>query len=83
MSEVAKDLGEVVDVLWLSGTGMYIIFFFKQKLIVNSKFTDSISAECSPLCDFISTSIPALANSNFQVIEKTGPCFRQSSQRRR
>jgi hypothetical protein len=24
MSEVSKDLGEVVDVLWLSGTRMYL-----------------------------------------------------------
>lgn len=60
MSEVAKDLSEVVDVLWLSGTREFA--FRSPRYVTNhlgsSQSTDSIFTEHCTVCDHISFSLP-------------------------
>jgi hypothetical protein len=55
MGQVAKDIGEIVDVVWLSGTRMFItltliIIYTHHDLPGNSKLTNSVLVEYRRIC---------------------------------
>jgi hypothetical protein len=77
VADVCTDLGEVVDVLWLSGTRMFPSFrpfmvlrclkvahWTDQMFWNGSKSTDSVLAEYRWCCDNIHLSLPSSASSN-------------------
>lgn len=73
MSEAAKDLGDVVDVLWLSGTRTSSFPVFKSVVIRISKYSElanSIPVECRLICDHISPGFSTRASSHFQAPKK-------------
>lgn len=65
MTEAAKDLGEVVNVLWLSGTRTSS-FPPNNCIVIKvyeiSQLANSISFECGLICDYISPGIPSCAS---------------------
>jgi hypothetical protein len=66
MSQVAKDLGEIVDVVWLSGTRSFtpltsVSFILTKDSAGHSKFTNSVSVEHCRICQLISPSLSAIA----------------------
>lgn len=78
MTEAAKDLGEVVDVLWLSGTRTFS--FLRLKCIKinehgNSQLANTISFERGIGSHYISPSFPSCASSYVQAPKKIRPCF--------
>lgn len=85
-SEVCADLGDVVDVVWLSGTRTYILCEVESKAALiggNSKLTNPLSDEHFTLRDKLSPSFSSITKGHFQLVEKARSRIRQFTQRRR
>jgi hypothetical protein len=73
MSEAAEDLGDVVDVLWLSGTRTSSFPVFRLIVIRVSKYSEStnpIPVECRLICNHISPGFSTCASRHFQAPKK-------------
>jgi Subunit 11 of the general transcription factor TFIIH len=88
MGQVAKDFGEIVNVVWLSGTRMFIPNDFVVLMLINnflgtSKFTDPVSVEYCGVSKYISPRISAVSQINFPTPKKAGSCLFQLIERGR
>jgi hypothetical protein len=66
MGQVAKDFGEIVDVVWLSGTRMFTLntlnfTHVEKQLFGDSKFTDPILVEYCGVGKYVSPCISAIS----------------------
>lgn len=80
MTQAAKDLGEVVDVLWLSGTRTSSLSTFKSVVIRISGYSEPanpISLECRLVCNYISSRFSTRTSSDLQAPKKARSCFCQ------
>ena len=80
MTEAAKDLGEVVDVLWLSGTRTSSLPTFKSVVIMISGYSEpanTISLECRLICNYISPGLSTCTSSHLQAPKKARSCLCQ------
>jgi hypothetical protein len=83
MADVCKDLGEVVDVLWLSGTrksALTCLSLAEDSFNFGwcSKLTDSFTAEHCWSCDNLHVSLSTGASSYIWLVEEARLCLCQS-----
>lgn len=78
MNEVAKDLSEIIDVLWLSGTRMYFVLWMMSYGLTDcySEFTNSIFAKYCSHYDYIPHQISSSTSYNLCCSEKARSCIR-------
>jgi hypothetical protein len=80
MAQVAKDLEEIIDVVWLSGTRMFIpnkLYFISvdKELFGNSKFTNTLSVEYCGICQYLSPCFSTISQIHGWSFKKARSCI--------
>lgn len=79
ITDAAKDLGEVVDVLWLSGTRMSSSPYVWRSVVIKSysysQLAGSLPVKCRFDCDYVPPSISTSASGHVQALTEARSCF--------